>query len=222
MERKPQYGLASHSARTKRASYPAPSAENIQFMKIANHSFGYGANDCGFKLGTSPTLGKTIIIDPGATANYGVYKNKAAKAFITVHDQIKAGGDRTHTIESGANMLATHAFMQKLYTEQGLSFWGAWSVGCNETSFNIYKGATNTHENQFLLKAQQLIDPHAHNTSVRINTSSGLISDIKIRNNPQHYTVLSALQEKLTQSLDICANPNTPLQTVKNKLALIR
>jgi hypothetical protein len=204
-----------------------PSATDVDFMKIANHAFGYGVNNCGFGYGTSPELGNTILIDAGPTQHYGVYKSTPANAFISVHEQIHAGDGRTHTIQSGTDALTTHAFMQNLYRYQGMSHWGDWSIGFTPSKFNIFKKPANMHESLFLQQTARLLNT-AHNighgktrSDLNFTTNTGMVGRLKIYSHADNPELLNSLQDKIAESLTVCSNTSMSVQTQKNKLTHI-
>lgn len=188
------------------------SANQARFLKTANTSFGYGVGGYGFSAGTSPTLGNTIIIFGGQKTPGAPYANPAAGSFISVYEQIYAGSPRQHTIETGAKILTSHAFMQKLYYDKGASGYGAWSVGFNTSQFNIFKVPTNDNENLFLEQTWQLVERQKDQSQNRtdINYFNGKIRELKIFNN---LDILKPIEKRLGLSLDVCMSPNS--KTVK-------
>ncbi len=182
------------------------SDQERNFAALANRYFG-----CNFSYGESPTLGKTLIVNPASSL--------ADQAFADAYGQVAANH---HSAEKAASGLALHGYMQNLYHNAGvLDKWGHWSLGCNTGGFNVYKmDPQSPNENTFLRAAQRIIQAshrvgQSMTADMRIYSAQPTqVAQLKIHDRPTTPDVLSAVHDKLVASLELCAKAGPQDQAI--------
>lgn len=193
----------SQSRGWTRVSQQSVASDDVTLMGQANKHFAYH-----FKQGTSPVLGKTFIIDPEETANYGEYKSPASAAFVKAHGQVAA---KHHSPESAASALALHAFMQKIYVDTGAQkIWGDWSLGFNQREFNIYKQPKDARESAALKHIHWLLESDAARTGepsgldINFRTADSQVNRLKIGDRAVVRNALARIESKIAQTVGMC------------------